>query len=212
MASPDSILWSGRRESNPRLNLGRVARYHYATPALPPAHPHPASPSYQNHALRSVRLRPVPCTRAPVCPDPRTVSREPLAQHHPLCRWPRTRPSRRWHPRGTCIRPLAPTPSPAKAPPLVDPPASRPGCPPWRLRCRPPRRPRPRPSRPALHWAHMRRRHRSRRPGNHTSRLLSLAPRAAQTALPPPAPGGTFSRRSAPFAVRIQPATTHSPR
>lgn len=27
------MSWSGRRESNPRLNLGRVARYHYATPA-----------------------------------------------------------------------------------------------------------------------------------------------------------------------------------
>ena len=27
------FFWSGRRESNPRLNLGRVARYHYATPA-----------------------------------------------------------------------------------------------------------------------------------------------------------------------------------
>ncbi len=39
MAGPDSISWSGRRESNPRLNLGRVARYHYATPALPPAQP-----------------------------------------------------------------------------------------------------------------------------------------------------------------------------
>ena len=31
------MSWSGRRESNPRLNLGRVARYHYATPAPDPA-------------------------------------------------------------------------------------------------------------------------------------------------------------------------------
>src|SRR5256885_6896195 len=30
-ASPQS----GWRESDPRLNLGRIARYHYATPALP---------------------------------------------------------------------------------------------------------------------------------------------------------------------------------
>src|SRR5665213_2377331 len=28
------IFWSGRRESNPRLLLGRQGHYHYATPAL----------------------------------------------------------------------------------------------------------------------------------------------------------------------------------
>jgi hypothetical protein len=28
------VLLSGWRESDPRLNLGRIARYHYATPAM----------------------------------------------------------------------------------------------------------------------------------------------------------------------------------
>ncbi len=27
------MIWYGRRESNPRLELGRLSRYHYATPA-----------------------------------------------------------------------------------------------------------------------------------------------------------------------------------
>ena len=29
-----SKFWSGRRESNPRIQLGRLLHYHYATPAI----------------------------------------------------------------------------------------------------------------------------------------------------------------------------------
>lgn len=31
--------WSGRRESNPRTQLGRLLHYHYATPARTTLHP-----------------------------------------------------------------------------------------------------------------------------------------------------------------------------
>src|SRR5580693_18894 len=48
-------FWSGWRESNPRVNLGKVAGYHYITPALRDQRP----------AVRAFHGRSFACTKAP---------------------------------------------------------------------------------------------------------------------------------------------------
>ena len=78
------VVWSGWRESNPRINLGKVAGYHYITPApdprrfrMPPCEPwRPADRFWvdtDDASRRPRRPRRTHETPARPCPEPRTA-------------------------------------------------------------------------------------------------------------------------------------------